>query len=105
EPFGAARFLPVVEGSADDGALDEMYAAVEDVLAEIGATDVPVELVVNKVDLIDPLRRRRLAGRYPGALQASAATGEGLDELRERVAERVEERFGAVRRLLPYDAG
>src|SRR5262249_57139094 len=105
ETLVADLVLHVVDGSADDEALDEMYAAVEDVLAEIGATDVPVELVVNKVDLIDPLRRRRLAGRYPGALQASAATGEGLDELRGRVAERFEERFEAVRMLLPYDEG
>jgi GTP-binding protein HflX len=105
ETLVADLVLHVVDGSAEDEELDEMYAAVEDVLAEIGATDVPVELVVNKIDLVDALRRRRLAGRYPGALQVSATTGEGLDELQERVAERFEERFEAVRMLLPYDEG
>src|SRR5437870_9109654 len=86
ETLVADLVLHVVDGSASDVELDEMRAAVEEVLAEIGVTDVPVELVLNKVDLVDPLRRRRLANRYPDALQISAATGEGLDELRERVA-------------------
>ena len=39
------------------------------------------------------------------ALQVSAETGEGLEELRARVAERFAERFEPVRLLLPYDEG
>jgi GTPase len=105
ETLVADLVLHVVDGSAADEELDEMHAAVEDVLAEIGANEVPVELVVNKIDLVDPLRRRRLASRYPVSLQMSATMGEGLEELRGRVAERFEERFEAVRMLLPYGAG
>ena len=97
--------LHVVDGSASDEAMDEMRAAVEDVLADIGVNETPVELVVNKVDLVDPLRRRRLANRFPEALQVSAETGEGLAELRERLAERFDDRFESVRMLLPYDQG
>ena len=69
------------------------------------AGDVPVELVLNKIDVVDSLRRRRLANRYPDAAQVSAVTGEGLDELRARLAERFGERFEAVRLLLPYEDG
>ena len=105
ETLVADLVLHLVDGSAADEELDEMRAAVDAVLAEIGVTDVPVELVLNKIDLVDPLRRRRLANAYPGALQVSAATGEGLDELRQRIAERFGERFEAVRMLLPYDEG
>ena len=54
---------------------------------------------------VDALHRRRLANRYPDALQVSALTGEGLDELRARIAERFAERFEAVRLLLPYERG
>ena len=38
-------------------------------------------------------------------LQISASTGEGLDELRARLADRFGDRFEDVRLLLPHDAG
>jgi len=60
---------------------------------------------LNKIDGADPLRRRRLGNRFPDALQVSARTGEGLDELRHRIAERFGERFEPVRLLIPYDEG
>jgi GTP-binding protein HflX len=97
--------LHVADASASDDQLDEMLAAVEAVLAEIGAGELPGELVLNKIDAVDPLRRRRLTNRFPGALQVSARTGEGLDELRARIAERFGERFEPVRLLIPYDEG
>ena len=82
-----------------------MHNAVEDVLVEIGAAELPRELLLNKVDALDPLARRRLAARYPDALQVSARTGEGLDELRARIASRFRDRFESVRLLVPYDEG
>ena len=75
------------------------------VLEEIGALELPLELVLNKVDAVDALRRRRLANRFPEAVQVSARTGEGLDALRARVAERFEHRFAAVELLVPYEEG
>jgi GTPase len=105
ETLVADLVLHVVDGSAPDDALDEMAAAVEAVLAEIGAGELPVEVVVNKVDAVDPLRRRRLANRFPDALQVSALTGEGLDELRARLADRFGDRFEPVRLLLPHGDG
>ena len=65
----------------------------------------PVLLVMNKIDGVDPLRRRRLANRFPDALQISARTGEGLEELRRRIAERFASRFQPVRLLVPYGDG
>ena len=105
ETLVADLVLHVADASALDEELDEMIAAVDEVLVEIGATDAPVELVLNKIDLVDPLRRRRLANRYPGALQVSAETGESLDALRERLAALFGERFESVRLLLPYEEG
>jgi GTP-binding protein HflX len=105
ETLVADLVLHVVDGSAAEERLVEMIAAVDAVLHEIGADDLPVELVLNKIDVVDPLDRRRLTNRYPDALQVSALTGEGLDELRARIAERFGERFERVRLLLPYDEG
>ena len=97
--------LHVVDGSAPEEKLVEQIAAVNAVLGEIGADDLPMELVMNKIDAVDLLHRRRLANRYPDALQVSALTGEGLAELRARIAERFADRFEPVRLLLPYDEG
>ncbi len=97
--------LHVVDASATDDELDAQLAAVQAVLAEIGAGELPVELVLNKIDAIDPLRGRRLGNRFPEALQVSARTGEGLEALRERIAARFGERFEPVRLLIPYDEG
>jgi GTP-binding protein HflX len=105
ETLVADLVLHVVDGSASPETLAEQIAAVDAVLREIGATELPVELVINKIDAVDTLGRRRLANRYPEALQISALTGEGLEELRARVAERFGERFERVRLLLPYEEG
>jgi GTP-binding protein HflX len=105
ETLVADLVLHVVDGSATEQQLVEQIAAVDEVLREIGATDLPIELVVNKIDAVDALGRRRLANRYPDALQISARSDEGLDELRARIAERFDERFERVRLLLPYEEG
>ena len=105
ETLVADLVLHVADGSAPEERLELQIEAVTGVLHEIGADDVPSELVVNKIDLVDPLGRRRLANRYPAALQISARTGEGLDELRARVADLFSERFDDVRLLVPYADG
>ena len=95
----------MLDATASDHQIDEMHNAVEEVLVEIGAAELPKELLLNKVDALDPLARRRLAARYPDALQVSARTGEGLDELRARIASRFRDRFEPVRLLVPYGEG
>jgi len=105
ETLVADLILHVVDGSAPEERLIEQIAAVNSVLHDIGADDLPMELVVNKIDEVDPMHRRRLANRYPEALQVSAVSGEGLDELRARIAERFAERFEAVRLLIPHGEG
>ncbi|HXG77047.1 MAG TPA: GTPase HflX [Gaiellaceae bacterium] len=105
ETLVADLVLHVADASLPEPRLQETIDAVHAVLAEIGADDVPVELVLNKVDLLDPLARRRLAHAFPRALQVSAETGEGLPALRARVAELFSDRFEDVRLLIPYAEG
>jgi GTP-binding protein HflX len=105
ETLVADLVLHVVDASAAEDRADEMVDAVESVLHEIGADGIPRELVLNKIDLVDPLRRRRLENRFLGAVHVSAETGEGLGALRARIAERFAERFEPVRLLVPYEEG
>ena len=93
------------DASLPEERLSETISAVETVLAAIGADDIPVELVLNKVDLLDPLGRRRVEHAYPRALLISAGTGEGLDALRARIADLFSDRFEDVRLLVPYSDG
>ena len=105
ETLVADVVLHVADASVPEEQLDQMLDAVLGVLDEIGAGDLPVELVLNKIDAVDSLHRRRLANRFPEALQVSARTGEGLDDLRVRIAERFADRFEPVRLLIPYSDG
>ena len=105
ETLVADLILHVIDASVPDHRLDEQTVAVVAVLREIGAEGLPIEVVVNKIDAVDALRRRRLANHFPGAVQVSALTGEGLDDLRARIADRFSDRFEAVRLFLPYDEG
>jgi len=105
ETLVADLVLHVVDASVADDRLDEQTRAVAAVLREIGAHELPLEVVINKVDAVDSLRRRRLSNRFPEALQVSALTGEGLDALRERIASRFSDRYEAVHLFLPYGEG
>jgi GTPase len=104
ETLAADLVLHVVDASVSEEPMEEMLAAVESVLAEVGA-EMPVHIVLNKIDVVDPLTRRRLANRFPGAPQVSARSGEGLEELQAAVAAHFSDRFESVRLLLPYEDG
>ena len=105
ETLVADLVLHVVDASAPEDRLVEMIGAVTAVLHEIEADELPIELVLNKIDAVDDECRRRLGNRYPEALQVSALTGEGMEDLRARIADRFSDLFEPVRLLLPYQDG
>ncbi len=105
ETLVADLVLHVADASAAEERLQEQLRAVNAVLEEIGAAELPMQLVLNKIDAVDALGRRRLRNRFPDALQVSARTGEGVDELRARIAEHFADRFELVELLVPYSEG
>jgi GTPase len=82
-----------------------MTRAVDDVLEEIGVGDQPRILVLNKADVLDADRRSELAFRHPEAALVSAISGEGLDELQERIADEFERSLRDVELLVPFSEG
>ncbi|HEX6026280.1 MAG TPA: GTPase HflX [Solirubrobacter sp.] len=97
--------LHVVDASAPEEELVAMTRAVEDVLEEIDAGGSPRMLVLNKADIIDDERRRELSFRHPDAVLVSAVTGEGLDDLRERITQEFERTLTDVELLVPFAEG
>ena len=88
EAVEADLLVHVVDASA--GTRDAQIDEVDRVLEEIGAADVPCLLVFNKIDQID---RAPSVERDPyGTIRAvfvSAATGLGLENLRDALAQRL----------------
>ena len=71
--------LHVVDGSHPDP--EGQITAVREVFAEIGASEVPEIIVINKADVAEPLVVKQLLAREPHAVVVSAHSGEGIDEL------------------------
>jgi GTP-binding protein HflX len=104
EQVAAADLLiHVVDASRADADVD--VAAVDEVLGEIGATEVPRVLALNKLDLIAPAERAALRSRFPDAVAISAVTGEGVDQLLEVVGESIDRRAVEVEAVVPYKEG
>lgn len=93
EAADADLLLHVIDASSP--LLHEQQVEVERVLEEIGAEAIPQILVYNKLDAIEPGQRPRVlrdeldlgAGRRVPRVFVSALTGEGLDVLRQMIAE------------------
>jgi len=84
----ATLLLHVVDVS--DPRREEHIDEVNRVLAEIGAADLPQVLVFNKIDRIDtPARVERDESGKVTHVWLSAARAEGLDGLRQSIAERL----------------
>ena len=105
ETLAGDLLLLVADASAPEEERAAQQRAVEEVLAQIGADDLPRLLVLNKVDLVPPDERRRVRNAHPDAVLVSARTGEGLDALEERIAAFFAERYQPVELLVPHDAG
>jgi GTPase len=104
EEVGQADIIVhVVDAShPDPGA---QIATVRDVIADVGAREVPEIVVFNKADLVDGGVSMQLRGLQPDALFVSARTGEGIDLLMARIDELLPHPSLPLRLVVPYDRG
>ncbi|MDO8915244.1 MAG: GTPase HflX [Coriobacteriia bacterium] len=99
----ADLLLHVVDASGVQ--LREQMDAVSVVLGEIGVADKPQLVVHNKTDLLSSQDRAMLAAKSPGAVLVSAATSEGLEDLRERISAEAARGSRTLSLLIPYEHG
>jgi GTP-binding protein HflX len=80
--------------------------AVERTLHEIGADDIPVLPVLNKIDRLDDPSRILMAGEsYPGGVPISALRGEGIELLLAKIREKLFESYRSISVEIPYSKG
>jgi GTP-binding protein HflX len=103
EVADAQLILHVVDSSDADP--EAQIRAVREVFADIGALDVPEQLVFNKVDAATPETLLRLHRLAPDAVFVSARTGEGIDALREVVDRALPRPDIEITVLVPYTRG
>ncbi|MFF4716362.1 GTPase HflX [Streptomyces eurythermus] len=95
--------LHVVDGSHPNP--EEQLAAVREVIRDVGATDVPEIVVINKADAADPLVLQRLLRVEKRSIAVSARTGQGIAELLARIDDELPRPAVEVVALVPYTHG
>lgn len=79
--------------------------AVEEVLKEIGASNLPRVVAFNKADLVSDELLAELRKELPPGVVVSAAEGTGLDELQAAISRRLSTGWVTARFLVPYERG
>ncbi|MBC9728493.1 GTPase HflX [Streptomyces sp. TRM68367] len=95
--------LHVVDGSHPNP--EEQLAAVREVIRDVGATDVPEIVVINKADATDPLTLQRLLRIEKRSIAVSARTGRGIDELLALIDNELPHPSVEIEALVPYTHG
>ncbi|MEK6277598.1 MAG: GTPase HflX [Actinomycetota bacterium] len=101
----ADLILHVADAAEPESRRTAAMVAVDETLEEIGAGDKPRLLVFNKADLLDDEERGEALLRHTDAVLVSAVTGEGLEDLRDRMERAFEETLRPVELLIPYSEG
>jgi GTP-binding protein HflX len=99
----ADLILLVVDGSDADPRAQ--LAAVREVLGEIGGSDVPELVVVNKADAADPIELEGLRLAESQSVLVSARTGAGIGELMGEIERLLPRRQREISVVLPYRRG
>jgi GTPase len=103
EVADADLVLHVVDGSDADPR--SQIAAVREVLAEIGARDVPEIIVFNKADAADEIELKGLQLAEPQSVVVSARTRAGLDSLLDAIERLLPRPSREVSVVVPYSRG
>lgn len=103
EVADADVILHVVDASHPDP--EGQIRAVREVIADLDARRIPEIIVLNKADAADPFTLERMRQRESNHVIVSARTGEGIDELKQKIADTIPRPSLEVKLLIPYNHG
>jgi len=87
----ADLLIHVLDASEPD--IESFYQTTNSVLCELGAQNVPVITVLNKIDRTDDSALENLLARFPGSAAISAKNGNGLEELKRQIGTALDAKF------------
>ena len=107
EVVDADLLVHVVDGSDVNplAQIDAVRQVVNDVISDHESKPAPELIVVNKIDVAGDLALAQLRRALPGAVFVSARTGDGLEQLQQRMAQLVTSKDTVVDVTIPYDRG
>ena len=100
EALEASLLLLVVDAS--DPSFEEQLAVTRGVLAEIGAGEVPLRLVMNKMDRVSADAREELVAKFPAAWFISTRDPEDVRRVWENVVAFFESTYAEAEFIVPY---
>lgn len=103
EVADADVILHVVDASHPDP--EGQIRAVREVIADLDARRIPEIIALNKADAADPFILERMRQREPNHVIVSARTGEGIGELKQKIADTIPRPSLEVKLLIPYNHG
>lgn len=103
EVIDADLILEVVDASSEH--YEYHIKTVDKVLSQIGAQEIPKQIVFNKVDLLDSSELTELKVQNRQGIFVSAQSQTGLDELIEFIAKKASEADTTLEVTIPYTQG
>jgi len=96
--------IHVLDASSPE--VGKFFNTTMEVLAELGAEDKPMIVVLNKTDVLDdPVVLAGLEVTFPNTLAISAKTGMGMDELLQQCAAMIADRVQTLTFRIPQSRG
>ncbi len=101
EAKDASLLLYVVDAS--DPTFRSQLEVTKSVLQEIGATDIPSRLVLNKVDLLDVVQTHLLSREFPDAIQISTQNPAHVEQVKKIIRDFLTIDMENAEFVVPYD--
>lgn len=104
EAIIADFLIHVLDASSEE--IYDHYKTTRKVLGELGADEKRVIVVLNKIDCVEePEVLAGLRAEFPGAVEVSALTGEGLEDLTARFSDFLADRVKKLSYRIPQARG